>query len=1031
MSVFASKTARSLVVIAVAASFVDGALDVATTSATRAVSVYASPGGSGTACQTASPCSITQAQTTVRSLKARKNSDIDVILADGTYTLTAPLSLSPQDSGNGGHKVVWQAAAGAHPVISGGTAITGWTQTAPGSGIWSAPAPAGLQTRQLYADGARIPRSTGTLGSGALAGVSLTQNTTGGFTANSSTMSTWRDPGNIEFVFAGGNGAWTEPRCDVSSISGTAVTMVQPCWDNLHLPSTPTAPDGDNPSGGFPGLSASATPSRIENAYELLTPGTWYYDTAAKTIYYDAQSTDHVPAMNFVAPALQQLVTSTGTSTAPVHDLTFSGIEFAYATWLQPSSPDGFAEMQANETVTGTGGATTQGLCAYDTGGTCPFAAWSREPAAVDLVGTRNVSFLGDKFDHLGGAGLALYHGANSDLVQGNEVTDVSGNGIELGTIDDPQPLDDLALGKTATQSSNYSTTGGGASLAVDGDTDGAFTDGSVTHTNNNPNAWWQVDLGAARPLTSLNIWNRTDTCCASRLSDYWVFVSATPFDTSLTPTQQAARPGVWSSHQSTQAGTPTTIPAATTGRYVMVQLSGTGYLSLAEVQAGAEVASHNTISDNYVHHTGAEFPGAVGIFGGYSQHTTITHNQVSDEPYSGISFGWGGWHTNASTPDANANIDADNVISDNAIFNVMGVRSDGGAIYTNGSQGTSHAHGLTLSGNVAFKMNNTDNVYYQDEGSRYVTIDSDVQYGGGGSFNGGCSTTGPIIVSNSYHSSPLNSYGCDNVGAASQFVDAGTNVAIASNPAPGVIPSWLLTGAGLEAAYTGLTTGEIPAVDLVSPVADNRVLISGSGFTPSATVAFAGQASPSVTYVSSNYLTAAVPAGAATGTATTAVTTASGTSPTPYAVTGVDLALGKTTSQSSNYADTTPAWLAVDGDTDGDYNDGSVSHTGDDANAWWQVDLGSVRQLSSVSAYNRTDCCSSRLSDYWVFVSSTPFNTSLTPTQQATQPGVWSSHQTTQAGLPTTIPTSASGEYVMVQLSSTNYLALAEVVVR
>ena len=29
-----------------------------------------------------------------------------------------------------------------------------------------------------------------------------------------------------------GLGQWTEPRCPVASISGTTITMAQPCWDN-------------------------------------------------------------------------------------------------------------------------------------------------------------------------------------------------------------------------------------------------------------------------------------------------------------------------------------------------------------------------------------------------------------------------------------------------------------------------------------------------------------------------------------------------------------------------------------------------------------------------------------------------------------------------------------------------------------------------------------------------------------------------------------------------------------------------------
>jgi hypothetical protein len=118
----------------------------------------------------------------------------------------------------------------------------------------------------------------------------------------------------------------------------------------------------------------------------------------------------------------------------------------------------------------------------------------------------------------------------------------------------------------------------------VDGNTSGSYGSGSLSHTDYNTNAWWQVDLGSSQQIAGINLWNRTD-CCADRASDYWVFVSDTPFDHSLTPAQQAAQPGVWSNHQSVTMGRPTQLPAATGGRYVMVQLAGTNYLALAEVQ--------------------------------------------------------------------------------------------------------------------------------------------------------------------------------------------------------------------------------------------------------------------------------------------------------------------------------------------------------------------------------------------------------------------------------------------------------------
>jgi hypothetical protein len=147
-------------------------------------------------------------------------------------------------------------------------------------------------------------------------------------------------------------------------------------------------------------------------------------------------------------------------------------------------------------------------------------------------------------------------------------------------------PASNLAVGKPASQSSTlagYATTGAGG--AVDGKTDGNFGGGSVTATNRDTNAWWQVDLLVSTPIGSVVIWNRTD-CCSERLEDYWVFVSDTPFRPTDTPATLKSRAGTWSSHQ-TSAPQPSTKITATRapGRYVRVQLAGTNYLSLAEVQ--------------------------------------------------------------------------------------------------------------------------------------------------------------------------------------------------------------------------------------------------------------------------------------------------------------------------------------------------------------------------------------------------------------------------------------------------------------
>jgi hypothetical protein len=88
----------------------------------------------------------------------------------------------------------------------------------------------------------------------------------------------------------------------------------------------------------------------------------------------------------------------------------------------------------------------------------------------------------------------------------------------------------------------------------------------------------------------------------------------------------------------------------------------------------------------------------------------------------------------------------------------------------------------------------------------------------------------------------------------------------------------------------------------------------------------------------------------------------------------GVNVALGRPAFQWPEPDPSTwwvsPASRAVDGDTNGDWWHGSVTHTDFATGPWWWVDLGSVQHIHHINLFNRTDCCASRLSHYQVYVS-------------------------------------------------------------
>jgi hypothetical protein len=135
-----------------------------------------------------------------------------------------------------------------------------------------------------------------------------------------------------------------------------------------------------------------------------------------------------------------------------------------------------------------------------------------------------------------------------------------------------------LAYGLNATQSS---TLGGAiAARANDDNTDGNFNNLSVSHTNFDFHAFWQVDLGTSKNIGAVVVFNRTD-CCTDRLSDFDILVSDDGnFVDSGHFTVAGSHPG--------QTGQRTEFDMNVSGRFVRVQLRGTNFLHLAEVQVYA-----------------------------------------------------------------------------------------------------------------------------------------------------------------------------------------------------------------------------------------------------------------------------------------------------------------------------------------------------------------------------------------------------------------------------------------------------------
>ncbi|WP_277040587.1 discoidin domain-containing protein [Actinacidiphila oryziradicis] len=351
--------------------------------------------------------------------------DIHVELLSGTYTLTDTFTLTSADSGNNGHRIVYEAAPGANPVFSGGASVTGWTLADSAHNVYKAHV-GNIDTRQLYVNGELETRARGGNNPSGFTKTST------GYTITDTSMDSWKNQSDLEVVSRWG---WMLMRCPVQSIVGTTMTVQQPCFHNANLHAG----------------QEIQNPTWLENARELLdTPGEWYLDKSAGDLYYMPKAGQNLATATVTVPRVQDLVDLNGTISAPVSDVSFQGITFSYSTWLAPSSSDGLIEGQAGFRIVGSNNPD------FDS----TRLNWVKTPGAVNVSYGHGVSFQGNTFTHLGAVGLNLNTGTQGTTITGNVFKEIAATGIQVGGTDviDAHPSDARSITKDNTVSNNVVT---------------------------------------------------------------------------------------------------------------------------------------------------------------------------------------------------------------------------------------------------------------------------------------------------------------------------------------------------------------------------------------------------------------------------------------------------------------------------------------------------------------------------------------------------------------------------------------------
>ncbi|WNV87355.1 RICIN domain-containing protein [Umezawaea sp. Da 62-37] len=141
------------------------------------------------------------------------------------------------------------------------------------------------------------------------------------------------------------------------------------------------------------------------------------------------------------------------------------------------------------------------------------------------------------------------------------------------------------------------------------------------------------------------------------------------------------------------------------------------------------------TISENRVHDLGVDYRGNVSVLNTYVTNATVSHNEVYNMPYSGMSigYGWGANDAGGNTNYANRGLynyqpryttpttASNNRLIGNYVHDVMQQMNDGGCVYTLGWNPNA-----VISGNHCLRTNGYFGLYF-DEGSKYYTATGNV----------------------------------------------------------------------------------------------------------------------------------------------------------------------------------------------------------------------------------------------------------------------------------------------------------------
>ena len=366
---------------------------------------------------------------------------IYIRLEEGVYAQRNSLFLRPEDSGTPDSPTVICAVDGAHPVISGGVAVTGWKRGCNHPAIpeklkqkiWSVEAPLignrRVETRQMWVNGHKVQRAAQFPDGGLERMIDFNpeEQTITIPVSQSVNPKRLQNAGQLEMIV---HQRWAIAILRVKSIDvkdGQAVVRFHEPESHLEF----AHPWPQPVIGGEKGNSSFC----LTNALELLDqPGEWFQEYPSGTIYYYPQASENMETAEVIIPTLETLVTIDGTLSRPVKHIQFNGITFEHTSWMRPSY-QGHVTLQGGFPLLDAYKLQEPGLPEK---AELENQAWITRPeTAICVRGAEHIDFKHCTFRHLSSTGLDYEWAVTASSVEDCQFTDIGGTALLVGAFPD------------------------------------------------------------------------------------------------------------------------------------------------------------------------------------------------------------------------------------------------------------------------------------------------------------------------------------------------------------------------------------------------------------------------------------------------------------------------------------------------------------------------------------------------------------------------------------------------------------------